>query len=158
MEGKKMNLRSLMNKFENFMSATAFAEAGEFETAIEIAGAKQIVLLVLPGRQSDVKCFMYALNFCKRMNAGLEILCMESGRQMVGRLDGDLKRAGIDYSVKVADGCLKKAVVDITRGNPDIDYVVLNSYRGLEDGFGDESVSVPDIRDIVKCPMVVVGA
>jgi len=51
---------------------------------------------------------------------------------MVGRLDGDLKRAGIDYSVNVVDGCLKKAVVDITRGNPEIDYVVLNSYRGLE--------------------------
>ena len=61
-----------------------------------------------------------------------------------------------DCAVVFIGPCIAKKHEGLS--NPDIDYVVLNSYRGLEDGFGDESVSVPDIRDIVKCPMVVVGA
>ncbi len=158
MEGKKMKLSSLIKRFETIMAATAFAEAGEFEMAREMAGTKQKVLLVLTGRSSDSKCFTYALNFCKRMKAGLEILCMESGRDMVERLDSELKEAGIDYRFNVADGCLKKAVVDVTRQNSGFDYVVVNSYRGLDTGCGDEAEILPDVRDVIKCPLVVVGA
>jgi hypothetical protein len=158
MESKKMKLSSLIKKFENIMAATAFAEAGEFEMAREMAGTKQKVLLVLTGRTSDVKCFTYALNFCKRMKAGLEILCMESGRDIVERLDADLRQAGIDYRVNVVDGCLKKAVVEITSENQGFDYVVVNSYRGLDTGCGAEAEILPDVRDVIKCPLVVVGA
>jgi hypothetical protein len=158
MEGKKMKLSSLIKRFENIMAATAFAEAGEFETAREMAGTKQKVLLVLTGRSSDVKCVTYALNFCKRMKAGLEILCMESGRDIVERLASELKEAGIDYHVNVVDGCLKKAVLDVTRQNSGFDYVVVNSYRGLDTGCGEEAEILPDVRDMIKCPLVVVGA
>jgi hypothetical protein len=158
MESKKMKLSSLIKKFENIMAATAFAEAGEFEMAREMAGMKQKVLLVLTGRSSDIKCITYALNFCKRMKAGLEILCMESGRDIVERLDADLRQAGIDYRVNVVDGCLKKAVVEITNENPGFDYVVVNSYRGLDAGCGAEAEILPDVRDVIKCPLVVVGA
>jgi hypothetical protein len=158
MEGKKMKLSSLIKKFENIMAATAFAEEGEFEMAREMAGTKQKVLLVLTGRSSDIKCFTYALNFCKRMKAGLEILCMESGRDMVERLVAELKPAAIDYRINVVDGCLKKAVVDLTRENTGFDYVVVNSYRGLGAGCGEESEIIPDVRDVIKCPLVVVGA
>ncbi len=157
MEGKKMNLSGLMKKFDNYMAAAAFAEEGEFGTASEIAGTRQKVLLVLPGCASDIKCFSYAMNFCKRMRAGLEILCLESGRDIVGRFSDDLRREGIEYGVKVIDGCLKQAVVDITRQNPGIDYVVVNSYRGLETGCG-EAMGLPDVREMVRCPLVVVGA
>jgi len=158
MESKKMKLSSLIKKFENIMAATAFAEAGEFEMAREMAGTKQKVLLVLTGRASDTKCFTYALNFCKRMKAGLEILCMESGRDLVELLDAELKQAGIDYRVNVVDGCLKKAVLDVTRANPGFDYVVVNSYRGLDTGCGAEAEILPDVLDVIKCPLVVVGA
>jgi hypothetical protein len=158
MENKKMNLKSLMKKFENYMAAAAFAEEGDFEAARAIAGARQTVLLVLPGRSSDIKCFAYALNFCKRMKAGLDILCLEKCRDMVGRLSDELNREGIDYRVNVVDGCLKQAVVDVTRDNPGIDYVVVNSYRGLEAGCGGDTATLPDVRDVVRCPLVVVGA
>jgi hypothetical protein len=158
MEGKKMKLSSLIKRFENSMAATAFAEAGEFEMAREMAGTKPTVLLVLTGRLSDLKCFTYALNFCKRMKAGLEILCTESGREIVERLDEELKKAGIDYGVKVINGCLKKAVVDVTRQNPGFDYVVVNSYRGFDTGCGEETEILPDVRDVINCPLVVVGA
>ncbi len=158
MEGKKMNLRSLIQKFEDFMEATAFAEAGEFETARELAGAKQVVLLVLSGRESDSKCCTYALNFCKRMKAGLEILCLESCMNRVESLSAELRRAGVQYRINIVDGCLKQAMVDLTRERAGIDYVVLNSYRGLEKGCGKENEVVSDLRDLIKCPMVVVGA
>jgi hypothetical protein len=92
------------------------------------------------------------------MKAGLEILCMESGRDMVERLTLELKHAGIDYRVNIADGCLKKAVVEITSENQGFDYVVVNSYRGLDTGCGAEAEILPDVRDVIKCPLVVVGA
>jgi hypothetical protein len=158
MESKKMKLSSLIKKFDNLMVATAFAEEGEFEMAREMAGTKQRVLLVLTGRTSDVKCFTYALNFCKRMKAGLQILCMESCRDTVEHLDAELRKAGIDYRLDVVDGCLKKAVVEITSENQGFDYVVVNSYRGLDTGCGAEAEILPDVRDVIKCPLVVVGA
>jgi len=158
MESKKMKLSSLIKRFENIMSATAFAEAGEFETARELAATKQRVLLVLTGRLSDIKTLKYAINFCKRMKAGLEILCMESGRDIVERSDAELKMAGIDYRVNIVGGCLRTAVVDITRENSGFDYVVVNSYHGLDMGCSEEAEILPDVRDVINCPLVVVGA
>lgn len=158
METKKMSLKDLTKKFDDVMAATAFAEEGLYDTAREMVGIRQKVLLVLPGRQSDTKCFTYALNFCKRMKAGLEILCSKACKGTIDGFLGDLEKAGIEYHVRIADGCMKKAVLDITRQSQGIDYVVLNSYRGLEAGCGDYVGTLPDVRDVVKCPLVVVGA
>jgi len=158
MENGQMNLKSLMKKFENYMAASAFAEEGDFDTAGTLANARKRVLVVLPGRPSDIKCFEYAMNFCKRMKADLEIVCLESGRERANNLSGDLKSEGIEWRVNVVDGCLKQAVVDITRENPDIDYVVVNSYLGLETGCGEAAEALYDFRETLTRPLVVVGA
>ena len=158
MESRQMNLKSLMKKFENYMTAAAFAEEGDFETAVTLAGTKKRVLLVLPGRRSDMKCFAYAKNFCKRMRADLEILCIENYRDTVNNLGNDLDREGIEYRVHFVDGCLKQAAVDVTRENPGIDYVVVNSYVGLETGCGESASALPDVGQMLMRPVVVVGA
>lgn len=65
-------------KFEQAMSAAAFAEAGEFETARQLAGrnknAHKKVLVVLEGDELNQRILKYALDLCKRLGGRLEIL------------------------------------------------------------------------------------
>jgi len=65
-------------KFQKAMSAAAFAEVGEFETAREIAGknknAHKKVLVVLEDDDLSIRILNYALDLCKRLGGQLEIL------------------------------------------------------------------------------------
>jgi hypothetical protein len=65
-------------KFQKAMAAAAFAEAGEFETASQLAGknknAHKKVLVVLEDDDLSMRILNYALNLCKRLGGQLEIL------------------------------------------------------------------------------------
>ena len=65
-------------KFQKAMSAAAFAEAGEFETARQIAGksknAHKKVLVVLEGDDLSMRILQYAQDLSKRLEGQLEIL------------------------------------------------------------------------------------
>lgn len=65
-------------KFQNAMSAAAFAEAGEFDTARQIASrnknAHKKVLVVLEGDDLNMRILNYASDLCKRLGGQLEIL------------------------------------------------------------------------------------
>jgi len=73
-------------KFENAMSAAAFAEAGEFETARQIAGknknAHKKVLVVLEGDDLGIRILNYALDLCERLGGQLEILHKQGPTKM----------------------------------------------------------------------------
>jgi len=60
------------------MSAAAFAEAGEFDTARQIAAknknAHKKVLVVLEGDDLNMRILTYALDLCERLGGQLEIL------------------------------------------------------------------------------------
>ena len=72
--------------FQNAMSAAAFAEAGEFETARQIAGknknAHKKVLVVLEGDDLNIRILNYASDLCKRLGGQLEILHKQGLQQM----------------------------------------------------------------------------
>ena len=65
-------------KFQKAMAAAAFAEAGEFETARQVAGknknAHKKVLVVLEGDDLNIRILNYASDLCKRLGGQLEIL------------------------------------------------------------------------------------
>ena len=65
-------------KFQQAMSAAAFAEAGEFAAALEIEGknknAHKKVLVVLEGDDLNIRILNYAVDLCKRLGGRLEIL------------------------------------------------------------------------------------
>jgi len=65
-------------KFQQAMSAAAFAEAGEFETARQIAGknknAHKKVLVVMEDEDLTIRLLNYAQDLCKRLGGQLEIL------------------------------------------------------------------------------------
>jgi hypothetical protein len=52
---KKINMRAIMKQLETTLSASAFAEAGEYETARQLIATDQRVLLVLTGTIGDAK-------------------------------------------------------------------------------------------------------
>jgi hypothetical protein len=72
------SFKNVKEKFQNAMSAAAFAEAGEFETARQIAGknknAHKKVLVVLEGDDLSMRILNYASDLCKRLGGQLEIL------------------------------------------------------------------------------------
>ena len=65
-------------KFHQAMSAAAFAEAGEFETARQLAGrnknSHKKVLVVLEDEDLNIRILNYAENLCQRLGGQLEIL------------------------------------------------------------------------------------
>ena len=158
MDKKKIDVREIMRQLENALSASAFAEAGEHEIARQLLKPDERVLLVLVGNAGDTKSLKYAENFCDRMKAKLEVLCPIGMKEQAELLLAQVRGKGINYKIDETDGCLKQAVLDITSAASDIRYVVIGSYQDLEAGCGNDANVLPDVRDIVRCPLVVVGA
>lgn len=79
------SFKNVKEKFQDSMSAAAFAEAGEFDTARQIAGknknAHKKVLVVLEGDDLNMRILNYASDLCKRLGGQLEILHKAGTRQ-----------------------------------------------------------------------------
>ena len=90
-------------KFQKAMAAAAFAEAGEFETARQVAGknknAHKKVLVVLEGDDLSMRILNYALDLCKRLGGQLEIL----HKQGPEKVDITKTEVWQDFSKKMAD-------------------------------------------------------
>jgi hypothetical protein len=153
---KKLN--RMMEGLEREMAAVTFAEAGEADTAREILRERKTALLVLTGSGADVKALKYAASFCTRVGAALEILCSARSRRVVEQFVGVLEDQEINYSVNETDQCLEQAVIAATRKRRDIQYVVINSYEGLEKGCERDPEVSSHLWRLLNCPLVVVGA
>lgn len=139
------------------MSASAFAEAGEFDIAREIL-RKENVLLVLTGDESDKRSFRYALNISKRIGAGLEVLYVSTKDDDILRVFGDeAKKEGIDFKVtKRKEGCIKKEIIDYTEKRRDLQFVIVESSNTLDIDC-EEGKKLSDSWSRIKCPLVVVS-
>ena len=89
-------------KFQKAMSAAAFAEAGEFETARQIAGksknAHKKVLVVLEGDDLSMRILQYAQDLSKRLEGQLEILHKHTD---LDRLEGELGAERFDHRPEI---------------------------------------------------------
>lgn len=78
--------KNVKEKFQKNMSAAAFAEAGEFDTARQIAGknknAHKKVLVVLEGDDLNMRILHYASDLCNRLGGQLEILHKQGPRHV----------------------------------------------------------------------------
>ncbi len=157
-KGKKM--KKLIKKFEDAMSAAAFAEAGEFETAKEISKGRQKVLLTLTGRESDGKSFKYALNICKRIGAGLEILYISRSEQVIQllkQIKNELKKEDIVYEIVEGSGCIRRAIINHTEKRGDIQFVIIDSSDSLDIECKKDDGTLSDAWEKLKCPLVLVS-
>lgn len=153
-------LKKLMKKWEDAMAAVTFAEAGEFETAREFLKTRQKVLLVLTGRQSDRNSFKYALNICKRIDAGLEILFIASNDEVppvVNEFQNVLQGEGIDSETILGRGCVKEAIIRHTEKRNDIQFVVIESSEALDIVCSKDDRELTRTWERLKFPLVMVS-
>lgn len=144
-------------RFEDIMAASAFAEVGEFEAARQILRENRRVLLALRGEHISEKTLLYAINACKRIGTGLDILYISKDNRESEKLNKfmeDLDREGINYKLIKGSGCLKKEIVDYVRERRNIDFVVIESSEDLERDCKEGTLS--DAWHDLKCPLVVV--
>jgi hypothetical protein len=120
-------------KFQKAMSAAAFAEVGEFETAREIAGknknAHKKVLVVLEDDDLSPRILKYALDLCKRLGGQLEILHKQGPGQI------DLTKT--------------KAWQEVTQRGEDVVYSLLAPGESLDDRLTEYGKTRRDILCVV---------
>ena len=160
MNKRKENARRLMNNFEDIMSAAAFAEGGDFETARKVLTARHKILLVLTGVANDMKAASYALNISERIDAGIEILSLNQEKDADLFLEHylrELKAKGIDYRVTKACGVIKDEIIRFTDHMSDIQFVVVDSQDlGIESEKGEGPVLHG--WEGLECPLVLVSS
>ncbi|MEJ2314584.1 MAG: hypothetical protein P8Y85_07375 [Nitrospirota bacterium] len=151
----------LGKKFEEVMSAAAFAEAGEFETAQELARGRMKVLLVLTGGERDSRSMKYALNTAKRTDAALEVLAAAQGPRAKRLLEDCVLKAegaGVDVAgVAHKDGCIKEAIIGHTRKRRDFLCVVVESTGALNFECSQEEKKLEGVWKKLGCPLVLVS-
>lgn len=154
-----MHIKELMKQFEKIMSAAAFAEAGEFDTAKSMLHEKKKVLLVLTGRETDMKAARYAVNTSKRIGAGIEILYLVKDSQEKSFLEEylkELKTKGIAYHVTQCEKSLKVEVRRFIAKEKDIEFVVIDSDEQVVRSAKGRKISLHEWERL-RCPVVLVS-
>jgi hypothetical protein len=154
-----MHIREFVKQMEEIMSAAAFAEAGESDTAIRILHGRKKVLLVLTGEETDIKAAKYALNLCNRIKVGIEILYITKGNEEKANLHEYLKELqakGIEYQVTECKESLKEAIMRFIQKEKGIQFVVVDSH---DLGIDSEREAKKTLEgwEQMECPLVVVS-
>lgn len=152
-------LKGMMGKIEDALSAVSFAEEGEFETAKQILKEQRRVLLALRGSQIEAATLKYALNTCKRVNAELDILHVSASplSPALGQFLTLLNKEGITHRMIAGSGCLKQAIIEYTKANTDILFVVIESSETLDVDCAGSEKRLSDTWKNLTCPLVVVS-
>ena len=155
-------MAGLSKKIEAIMSAISFAEEGEFETAKTLLNTRKRGLLAIQNGQLDRKTCTYALNTCKRIGIGLDLLIVgETERE---ELDPSLKpfldqlqAEYVSFSVAREIGCIKQAILHYTATENDIIFVVIESHNSLNKNCTTKDRRLARLWQELKCPLVVVA-
>jgi hypothetical protein len=167
MELDVSRLKNVKEKFQNVMSAAAFAEAGEFDTARQIAGknknAHKKVLVVLEGDDLSLRILNYASDLCKRLGGQLEILHKPGAGQVditkaevwqeYTRTEGPVACTTLNYAESLDD-----KLTEYGKTRRDILCVVLRIHLMEKEPAkkSEENAWSPDwIMEILNCPVMV---
>jgi hypothetical protein len=155
-------MAGLSKKLEAIMSAITFAEEGEFETAKTLMNTRKRGLLTMRNSAIDRKTCTYALNTCKRIGIGLDILVVGETESeelhptippFLARLTAD----AITCSLERMTGCIKQAILHHTEAENDIVFVVIESHDTLERNCVTRDRRLSKLWQELKCPLVVVA-
>ncbi len=145
----KSRLKSFRERLQQQMAAVAYAEAGEFDAATEIAeplAKSKTVLLVIEGESPSPEPFAYALNLCKRTNSELDLLQvieqsrkgddyellsnkMTEGSRNIVALVRQLEEDGIPFKVTIRLGDVSQKLFNYAKRHKDVSMVIFDSPR-----------------------------
>ncbi len=143
--------------FKDIKNAEAFSDKGEFEAARKIRRKK--VLLVLTGDEQDTKSVMYAMNVSKRVEAGLDILCVTLEDKCGELLEKHLKELttnGAEYHMVKMNTSIHNEVIHYIEQSPDIEFVVIDSNDLHDDAHAAERYGIKEWKGL-RCPLVLVS-
>ena len=154
-------------KFQRAMSAAAFAEVGEFETAQQIAGknknSHKKVLLVLENDDLNLRILNYAQGLCDRLGGQLEIL-HQQGPEKLAICQSEIwqeftkKMDSVVCTSLMPDESLEEMLIEYGKTRRDILCVVLRSDLMEKKPVKkkDDKVWSPDwIMQRLNCPVMV---
>lgn len=147
-------------KFDDFMSAVTFAEAGEHETAREFLNDRGKVLLATKENQTDTQAFKFAMNICKRIGASLDVLYISSKKGVtptISKVIEDFTKKGIKCTLSKRIGCLRNQIIDYTNDNKEILFVVIESSENLDVDCRRTNKKMSAAWDNLSCPIVFVS-
>ena len=154
-----MHIKSLVKQFEEIMSSLAFAEVGEIGSAMSILHERHKVLLVLTGEETDMKAARYALNICKRIRVGIEILYITKNNDEIPFLEEYLKELetkGIKYQVRRCKESMKGEIIRFIEKEIGIEFVVIDSKDLALDPESDNPKTLKKWEKLT-CPLVLVS-
>lgn len=145
----KSRLKSFRERLQQQMAAVAYAEAGEFDSATEIAEPlvkSETVLLVIEGESPSPEPFAYALNLCKRTNSELDLLQvieqsrrgddyellsnkMTEGSRNIVALVRQLEGEEIPFKVTIRLGDVSQKLFNYAKRHKDVSMVIFDSPR-----------------------------
>lgn len=154
-------MSSISKKLEGLFSAASFAEAGEFDTARDMLDGDRgrKVLLVLTGRETDVKSLKYAFSIAARTQAGLEILAAADGGtvEFLRLCEEEARDQGVALKVTKKSGCIKEAVIKYARNRRDLVCVVVESTEALNADCTGEQKRLAGVWEKLGCPLALVS-
>ena len=152
------------------MTAAAFAEAGEPESALQMMTKKKNsnkkILLGTEGNTSLAKATQYAFDACMRLGTNLEVLHLIRKTELTnihlktekktkeGQIPRKLKlkKIGVLYYPVFSEDPLEEEIVRFAVNRGDLLFVVLNKYVGQKRKKGTHFAS---LLTKLKCPVVI---
>ena len=143
-------LKNFFDMFQESMTAAAFAEAGEFESALQLmtrkknAGKK--ILLGTEGGTPLIKAAQFAINACNRLGSSLEVLHVIRQKELAETVEKtgkktregqiprklNFKKIGVLYHPVFSEKPLEEEIAGFALHRGDILFVVLNREEGLK--------------------------
>jgi hypothetical protein len=137
---------------EDHLIAATGVKEGEFDTALEMLDTRKLskaVLLISDGRPVESDAFIYAINLCRRVEAGLEVVALadETKGDEVARVLAAYEpmktrcseRYGVTCTVSALSVSSIKELFDYVRKHKEIAAVIYGSHdpqRNRGRGFG----------------------
>jgi hypothetical protein len=158
-------ITQLDGRAQQALEAAAFAEAGDRGGARDLLQETRRVLLALRGLDVDARTLTYALNTCRRIGAGLDVLCVadravpdEDLRRRFAAFLATCGEAGIPCRLSSSAGCIKEQIVRVTAAQADVSFVVVESASVLDRGCAkDDQRKLSRLWNRMTCPLVVVS-
>lgn len=157
-------INKIIDKIEKALTAGSFAEEGAFGQAEEFLKQERRVLLAVRRGQVDAGTLKYALNTCKRVKAGLDILYLSrdhapaaAGDPLLGNFLSELRADGIEHAVTYRTGCMKQEIIDYTNAKGSVLFVVIESSEGLDVDCNGRDRKLSGLWQDLRCPLVVVA-